>query len=132
MQITPYLFYDGTCEQALTFYADVLGGTVLGKVRYSEMPEGERPEGAGDGIANMMIRAAGISIMGSDRLPGQGRPMGGFDLHVGVEDPEEGERLLGALTRGGTIRVPWGATSWARGFGTGEDRFGTGWMVGCE
>ena len=41
MQIQPYLFFDGRCEEAVSFYRDSLGAEVVMLLRYSDAPPGE-------------------------------------------------------------------------------------------
>ena len=38
MDITPHLTFDGTCEEAFTFYAATFGGTLQTLLRYRQMP----------------------------------------------------------------------------------------------
>lgn len=40
MQIEPYLFFDGRCEEALAFYHEALGAEVSGLMRYRDNPDG--------------------------------------------------------------------------------------------
>ena len=44
MQLEPYLFFHGTCEEALNFYAACFGGEIVGLSRMSDSP----PEHQGD------------------------------------------------------------------------------------
>ena len=134
MQINPYLSFDRDCEAAMNFYCDVLGGTVVNKMRMGEMPGDDQsglPEDRRDLMANMIIQVAGQVIMGSDSF---GKPVShdGFSLQVAVDDPDEGKRIFEALTKGGEVRMAYDKTFWARGFGVGSDRFGVSWMVNCD
>ena len=46
MQIQPYLFFDGRCEEALEFYRQALGAEVTMLLRYKDGPEpGTGPAG---------------------------------------------------------------------------------------
>ena len=36
--LQPYLFFNGTCEEAVTFYAKVLGGTISMLARFKDAP----------------------------------------------------------------------------------------------
>lgn len=38
MQIQPYLFFDGRCDEAIEFYRSVLGAEVSMLMRFKEMP----------------------------------------------------------------------------------------------
>ena len=39
MQIQPYLFFDGRCEEAITFYRQALGAEVQMLMRYKDSPD---------------------------------------------------------------------------------------------
>jgi PhnB protein len=39
MQIEPYLFFDGRCEEAVEFYQKALGAELTFLMRFSESPE---------------------------------------------------------------------------------------------
>ena len=43
MQIQPYLFFEGRCEEAIEFYRAALGAEVTMLMRYKESPEPLRP-----------------------------------------------------------------------------------------
>ncbi|HEY2254237.1 MAG TPA: VOC family protein, partial [Variovorax sp.] len=43
MQVQPYLFFEGRCEEALEFYAKAIGAKVTGLMRYKESPEPPPP-----------------------------------------------------------------------------------------
>ena len=44
MSLTPYLFFDGDCEEALDFYVSAIGGEITQKMRFSKAPpEAEVP-----------------------------------------------------------------------------------------
>jgi PhnB protein len=38
VQVNPYLNFDGQCEAAFRFYAEVLGGTIEALFRFAETP----------------------------------------------------------------------------------------------
>lgn len=43
MQIQPYLFFEGRCEEAVEFYRQALGAEVLMLMRYKDSPEPQPP-----------------------------------------------------------------------------------------
>ena len=47
-------------------------------------------------------------------------------------DPDEAERVFGALAEGGAVTMPLEETFWAARFGALTDRFGTPWMINCD
>ena len=44
MQIQPYLFFDGRCEEAIEFYRTALGAEVIMLMRFKDNPEPPRPD----------------------------------------------------------------------------------------
>ena len=43
MQLQPYLFFDGRCEEAVEFYKGVLGAEVTMLMRFKDSPEPPQP-----------------------------------------------------------------------------------------
>ena len=39
MQVHPYLFFDGRCEEAIEFYKKALDAEVTGLMRFKESPD---------------------------------------------------------------------------------------------
>jgi PhnB protein len=72
------------------------------------------------------------ALMASDAPPEHYRPMQGFSVTVGVEEPAEAERIFKAFAEGGQVTMPIQETFWALRFGMLVDRFGTPWFVNCE
>ncbi len=131
MKLEPYIFFHGTCEDALNFYTKCFNGKIEGLTRMSESP----PEFQGDpSWANKIMHATFIAgdlkFMASDGRPGT--PPHGEDeiaLSVATEDPAEGERVFNALAQGGTVEMPLQKAFWGGRFGQLVDKFGIQWMV---
>jgi PhnB protein len=136
MQIRPYLFFDGTCEQAIEFYRKALGAEVEMLMRFKDSPEppapGMVPPGAEDKVMHASLRIGGTTVMASDGHC-QGRPsFQGFSLSLTVADEAEAERLFAALSDGGQVQMPLARTFFSPRFGMVADRFGVSWMVHVE
>ena len=133
MQLNPYLFFNGSCEEAFRFYERVLGGRIVAMMTHEGTPTAEHTpaEWRGKIIHARMIVGDQV-LMASDAPPGHQEDMKGFSINVGVDDPSEAERIFHALAEGGTVRMPIQETFWAVRFGMLVDRFGTPWMVNCE
>lgn len=41
MQLNPYLFFKGRCEEAFTFYEKVLGGKIVATIHHEGTPAAE-------------------------------------------------------------------------------------------
>jgi PhnB protein len=133
MQITPYLFFDGTCAEAMAFYADVFGTSVAHTLTYGDMPDGSTlPEDMKSRIANTGFKVGDVMVMASDTMPDFGhehRGHTGFDLTVTCDTADEAHALFARLSEGGEVIMAIDAVSWAEAFGTCRDRFGVPWMI---
>lgn len=131
MQVQPYLFFDGCCEEALAFYSQALGAQVTALMRYRDSPEPPPPGDAMDGekIMHANLQIGETQIMASDgQRPGEG-VFKGFSLSLAPATDAEARRLFDALADGGQVQMPFGPTFFATAFGMVADRFGVGWMV---
>jgi PhnB protein len=132
MQIEPYLFFDGRCEEALKFYCRVLGAEVAMLMRFRESPDpGMCQPGAEEKVMHANIRIGNSTVMASDGRC-EGHPaFQGFSLSLSVTDEADAERLFAALSDGGQIQMPMAKTFWSKRFGMVADRFGVPWMINC-
>lgn len=133
VQLNPYLYYNGTCEAAFTFYAKVLGGKILAMITHAETPAATQtaPEWQ-QKIIHARIAVGDTVLMGSDAPPGRQAPMSGFSVTLNVAEPAEAERVYQALVEDGTIGMPIQETFWAKRFAMLTDSFGMPWMINCE
>ena len=133
MQVQPYLFFDGRCEEAIEFYRKTLNAEVQMLMRFKESPEppppGAVPPDSGNKVMHASLRIGEATVMVSDGRCSGTPSFQGFALSVGVPDPATAERVFAALADGGTVQMPLGKTFFARSFGMLTDRFGVGWMV---
>jgi PhnB protein len=133
MQVQPYLFFDGRCEEAIEFYRTTLGAEVTILMRYKDSPEPQQPDmippGAEDKVMHANLRIGDSEVMVSDgRCQGQPR-FQGFALSLTAADDAEAERLFAALADGGQVQMPMSKTFFSSRFGMAADRFGVSWMV---
>jgi len=133
MNIQPYLFFDGRCDEALEFYAKTLGARIEMLMRFKDSPEpappGMLPPGSDDKVMHASVRIGDSIVMASD-----GRCMGkasfqGFSLSITVGSGAEAERIFKLLADGGQVHMPLGRTFYSSHFGMVADRFGVSWMV---
>lgn len=133
MVLNPYLQFDGQCEVAMKFYAEILGGKILMMLTYQETPAASQtPPDWQNKIIHARIDVGGMLLMGSDAPPGRQAKPQGFSVSVLSKTPAEAERVFAALSEGGQVTMPMGETFWALRFGMCVDRFGIPWMVNCE
>jgi PhnB protein len=130
MQLQPYLFFDGRCEEAIEFYRSKLGAEVDMLMRFKDSPEPQQSTpGTDNKIMHANLRIGDTTVFASD-----GRCLGqpsfqGFALSLTPADDAEANRLFAALSDGGQVQMPLGKTFFASSFGMVADRFGVSWMV---
>ncbi len=130
MEIQPYLFLDGRCEEAIAFYRQTLGAEPAMMMRFKDAPDQSMvPPGGGEKIMHARLRIGDTTLLLSDGRC-QGQPnFQGFAISVTASDPAAAERLFKALSEGGEVRMPLAKTFFSPAFGMLADRFGVGWMV---
>ena len=133
MQVQPYLFFDGRCEEAIEFYKGALGARVEMLMRFRESPDppppGMVPPGSEDKVMHACLRIGDTAVMASDGRC-HGRPsFSGFSLSLTARDEADADRLFTALAEGGEVQMPLAKTFFSPRFGMVADRFGVSWMV---
>jgi len=130
LNVQPYLFFDGRCEEALEFYRDALGAEVMALMRFKESPDPAMvPPGDSSKVMHAAFRIGDTTVMASD-----GRCLGqptfqGFALSLTVPSETEADRLFAALASTGQVQMPMTRTFFSPRFGMVGDRFGVSWMV---
>jgi PhnB protein len=133
MQLNPYLSYNGQCDAAFKFYEKALGAKILFKMIYGESPMAKDfPPETHKQIMHARLVVGDKVIMGSDSPCGRYQKPQGFHVTLGIDTPEEAERIFKALSEGGTVQMPIQETFWAHRFGMLVDQFDIPWMVNCE
>jgi len=133
MQITPYLYFDGRCEEALEFYKKALGAEVSMLMRFKDCPEPANPgmcaPGSENKIMHSCFRVGSATLMASDGHCGGKPKFEGVSLSLDAPSEAEAERLFKALGEGGQAQMPMTETFFAKRFGMVADRFGVSWMI---
>jgi PhnB protein len=133
MQIQPYLFYNGTCDEAIAFYGEALGAKELIKMRFKDAPpDPARPVAPelADKIMHATLQIGDAQFMMSDGgCMTQIDKFQGFGVSLTPPDAATAERYFNALAKGGQVTMPFQKTFWSPGFGMLTDRFGVPWMV---
>ena len=135
MQIQPYLFFDGRCDEAIAFYRQALGAEVVMLMRFGESPEGDSQCGEGgprppaDKVMHASLQIGQTQVMLSDGFSAGNPEFKGISLSLSADDDAEAKRLFDGLADGGEVVQPLLATFFASSFGMVNDRFGVSWMV---
>jgi len=133
MQVQPYLFFAGCCEEALAFYRQALGAEVTMMMRYAESPDPAALEhvapGSEEKIMHASLRIGETVVMAADMPCPEPVSFGGFSLSITPPDATAADRMFNALADGGSVQMPLDETFWSPRFGMLTDRFGVPWMI---
>jgi PhnB protein len=133
MELTPYLFFNGRCEEALDFYGKALGAKVPMLMRMKDSPqpppEGTLPRGSENKIMHCEVQIGDVRFMASDGMAAGGPSFKGFALSLTYADRRKADAAFDALARKGKVDMPLSETFWSPRFGMVTDRFGVQWMI---
>src|ERR1700730_16081910 len=107
MQVQPYLFFDGRCEEAIEFYRTKLGADVTMLMRFKDSPEphqpGMIPPGSEEKVMHATARIGKNTLLAADGRCQEKPKFDGFALSLTVKNDSEAERLFKALGDGGQV-----------------------------
>ncbi len=130
--VMPYLFFDGRCEEALSFYSTTLGAKIDDIYRFKDSPEplpaGMLKPGFENKVMHTSFNIRGTTIMASDGM-GEKTGFSGFSLSLSVDSETEAKHVFSKLSEGGEIQKPLAKTFYSPCFGMLKDRFGISWMI---
>lgn len=131
--MNPYLTFEGTCREAMEFYASALGGELSIIPFRGSAIEKEVPEEDLDKVMHATLSYENLVLMASDTMPGQAVTAGSnVALSIAAASREKALKFFQNLSRGGSIVMPFEKTFWGAEFGMCTDPFGFHWMVGFE
>lgn len=129
MHVQPYLFFDGCCDEAISFYQGALGAKVEMLMRFKDSPEPHNHNVPEDKVMHSCFHIGDTAIMASDgNCTGQAK-FQGFSLSITAPSVGEADRMFAALADGGQVQMPLTKTFFSPRFGMVADRFGVSWMV---
>ena len=134
MEPTIYLFFKGNCLEAMTHYAEVLGGEIRGVFRNADAPDQEsRMPGGDDMVMNMVMSLGHATVMASDNSEDMYEKPRGFRVSIAPTSREEFDRIFAALADSAqSVEMAPDETFWAERFAMFRDRYGTPWMLNYE
>ena len=135
MYATPYIFFNGNCAEALSYYGKVFGAHVVSSTSYGDTPAKDQfPKEMHDKVIHAVVMIGNTAVMASDDCTPNGAAgtHGGYSLSVSVDTPEMAHKVFDGLADGGTVTMAMDKTFFAAAFGAVHDRFGVRWMVICE
>lgn len=131
MQLTPYIIFNGNCEEALNFYAKALEGEIKDLMRFEGTPA-ESMSADKQKVMHAHFQGKGIFFMASDSGQGGANQAGMVHLSLNFDDASEQGKIFNALSEGGKVTMPLEDTFWGATFGMLTDKFGINWMFNCD
>lgn len=132
MQVTPYLIFDGNCEEALNFYAGVFGGSVSGLMRYKDAPAEAQMGMDGDNVMHSHIDVDGNAVLMASDGPGGGQGTASAHLSLNFKDAGSIQAAFSKMSDGGRVNMPLQDTFWGATFGMLTDKYGVNWMFNYD
>ncbi len=127
--LTPYLLFDGSCQDTMEFYKSVFGGELTSiKVKDSPVKD-HMPAFQQEKALNARLRSGALEISASDWLRPAQIPIRGNTvcLYLSGGTSQDLKTLFGKLAEGAEVTDP--LTEQFFGFyGALNDRFGVRWM----
>jgi PhnB protein len=140
-QVSTYLNFTRSTEEAFNFYKTVFGGEFVGGIfRFKDIPPLENNPPLPEEDKNLVMHV-GLPILGGHMLMGTDAPESmGFKLNSGnnvyialqPDTREDTRRLFNALSEGGNVEMDLQDMFWGDYYGSLKDRFGVQWMFICS
>jgi PhnB protein len=133
MQIQPYLFLDGRCEEAIDLYKSVFGAEVGMLMRWKDSPDKSMCTPTNENkVMHSSVTIGESRLMMSDGRNSGAPKFEGFALSVNAKDEADADRMFNALGNGGQVTMPMSKTFFSPRFGMVADKFGMQWMIMVE
>ncbi|SDF94381.1 MULTISPECIES: VOC family protein [Thalassobaculum] len=126
IRATPFLMFQGRCEEALRFYVQTLPETEIASIeRFGEGEPG--PVGT---VRFARLRIGAQEIIANDSPPVHDFTFTpSFSLWIECDEAAEVDRLATALSDGGRQMMPADDYGFSRRFAFVEDRFGVSFQI---
>jgi PhnB protein len=130
VQVQPYLFFDGRCDEALEFYKTAVGAKVDMLMRFKDAPDQSMiSPGSKDKVMHAQFEVGDTKVLASDgRNTGQPK-FDGFALAISANSEADADRMFAALVDGGQVTMPLAKTFFSPRFGMLADKFGVHWII---
>ncbi len=137
MKFVPYLSFNGNAEEAINFYADILGGEIQTIMRFNEAPASDDmppiPEDYMDKVLHASLSVNGELLYLSDTFPGMDVTQGDqIEINIAYDSEDALRIAFDKLAAGGTVKMPVDTMFWNAVYGSLVDKFGIGWSLDYE
>ncbi|HAI41677.1 MAG TPA: VOC family protein [Maribacter sp.] len=131
MKIQAYLAFNGNCQEALNFYANLFSADIKNKQTYEDKKI-DVPSSYRGKLQHAELKGKGVHFMAYDASPDTPLNNGNqINMSVDVDNLDEGKQLFNDLSSGGQVHHEFRERELGH-FGRCTDRFGIGWMVNVD
>lgn len=137
-KLSPYINYNGNCEEAFNFYKDIFTGSEFETVmRFKDLPEDDEAsysEEDAEKIMHITLKIGEIELFGSDMPQSWGAVSIGDNISISIslDSKDEADRVFKELSNGGEEQMPLQDQFWGTYFGIAKDKFGVNWMINFD
>lgn len=132
MAYHPYLYFGGTCREAMARYQEIFGGDLIVMDGTEAPPDAGIPEDKTHLVMHASLTNGDELLMASDSYEDAVSPTNAIYVHHTSTDLDRAKAIFDALSDGGQVLMPGGEQFWTPFFGIVVDRFGTPWQVSVE
>ena len=134
MQVQPYISFNGNCQEAVEFYADVFGTDQAEIILFDEtLPELGNPDPAEKVTIRADLETDELRVSLSDipsKSPDNQKEK--MTLVIFSDDLDEIKGLYYKLKDGGTVETELQETFWSKVYGSLVDKFGVNWQLNYD
>ena len=129
MNVQTYLYFAGSCRQAIELYKLALNAEVDFLASFAEAPEPLRVPGQDHLIFHATLRIGETLLNMSDDPKIEKTAFSGFALLVHLDSPDAVDSAFELLAQHGNILLPAQETPWAPRYAIAQDPFGITWKL---
>ena len=130
LQVSPYFTFNGNCRDAMKFYQQCLGGTLIFQT-VGESPLSKKiPKKMKDYILHSTLAKEDFILMGSDMVSNKGLTKGNsISILLNCNSEEDIKTYYTRLSENGEQNHPLKNSFWGALFGELTDKFGHRWIL---
>lgn len=131
MNVQAYLAFNGNCQEALNYYAELFDAQIQNRQTYEEKKI-DVPSSYRNKLQHAELKGKGVHFMAYDASPDT--PINhGNQIHMSVDldKVSDAQELFEQLSQGGQVHHNFRERGWGH-FGRCTDKYGINWMVNCD
>ncbi|MDQ0060227.1 VOC family protein [Paenibacillus harenae] len=131
LKAIPFIMLDGKAAEAIRFYEEALGATVVFKQTFGESPGGENfSSEEQERLAHSVLRIGDTQLftadIGSDFPYKEGNQV---NICLTTADVNQSRQFFQALQQGGQVNIPLGEVHFSPAYGVVTDHFGVTFQI---